>query len=172
MKKFHEKWVEAERAAGGILLLLVTFGGFVQVLARYVLKGSIRWGDDFILFSMVWFVFIGSSVATVDKKHIIISALVDALPKKAARVMTILSQVAWLVFGVITLYICAMYTYNVAAKGSAAINSGFPYWIAAIAMPIGLALMLVKVVILIVETIQGKRDLLTEEESIKEEIEK
>lgn len=172
MKKFHEKWVEFERVISGVLLLLVTLGGVVQVLARYVFTGSIRWGDDFILFSMVWFVFIGSSVAVVEKKHIIVSVLVDAFPKKIAKVLTVAAQVAWFALAALTMYITAMHTIDTARKGSVAINSGFPYWIAQVIMPIGLLLMLVKIVILIVKTIQGERDTLTDEEIIKEEMEK
>lgn len=172
MKKFHENWVEFERVISGILLLLVTIGGLVQVMARYVLGGSIRWGDDFILFCMVWFVFIGSSVAVVEKKHIIVSVLVDAFPKKIAKVLTIAAQVAWCALVALTMYITCMHAIDTAQKGSVAINSGFPYWIALISMPIGMALMLVKVVLLIVKTIQGERDTLTDEEIIKEEMEK
>lgn len=169
--KFYEAWNKFERYFAGATFLLLVFAGFIQVVFRYAFHIAVAWADELILFCLVWCVFMGSSVATVDRKHIIISALVDVFPPKLAKYVTIFSQFVWLAASVVIGYVTWTNAIVSLQMGSKTLGGKFPYWVAMIAIPIGLILMAIKVAVLIVHTFKGERDTRTAEEELMEELE-
>lgn len=170
-KSLYNGGLAVERYFAGISFMFLVFAGFIQVVFRYVFKLSVAWADELILFCLLWFVFVASSVATEDKKHIIISVLVDALPKKVGHWVTIFSQIVWVVMAGWIGYIAILNAKAAFVSGSLTLGGKFPYWIAMASIPVGLLLMMIKVAVLIVRTLKGEADQISAEEALMKEVE-
>lgn len=175
--KFYDKMLKVEAACAqgektfaGACFLILVLAGFLQVLFRYVFHVTVAWAEELILFCLEWYVFIGASAATVEKKHIAVNVVVDALPEKLSKFFTVLAQILWLVFAVIATNITFTNMISSYVRGNKTLGGGFPYWFGMLALPIGLALLCIKTVILIIKTIHGEKDHLSVEETIREEM--
>ena len=168
--KTEQVCAKGEKAFCGFFFLVLVFAGFIQVLFRYAFQFTVAWAEELILICLEWCVFVGASAATVEKKHIIISVLVNAFPKKVAQWFTVFSQILWLIFGCITLYITYQNAFSSFMRHNVTLGGGYPYWLPMAALPVGFFLMTLKVIVLIIKTIHGEADLRDTEELIREEI--
>ena len=93
----------------GIGLVLMT--GFVawQVFCRYVLNDSPSWTEPGSVMLMSWFIFLGAAVGIRENYHLGFDVLLYVLPKRAKRVLRMISDLVVLAFGV------GMIWYGVAA---------------------------------------------------------
>ena len=170
MKTLYQKYNQIEKTVAGLVLLLLILTGFTQVILRFVFQAPLAWAEELIIFCSVWAVYIGSSSAANEGKHIMVSMLVDLLPGKLQTVVKIVSQLLWLLCCIgltITSWDTMRSTF---LRGTATVGGGFPYWVAQIAVPVGMALMSVRVVVAIAKTLRGISDTPSAEEAIREEI--
>ncbi len=87
------------------ILLAVMLGSIgLSVLCRYVLHMPLAWTEEVVLLCLVWLVFLGASIATKHKEHIIIDIVVTLVPRRLARtmecaslvvVMAVLAMLVW-----------------------------------------------------------------------------
>ncbi len=88
-------WLAAnfEEVVSAILLgaMIVSIG--LSVFWRYVLASPLSWTEEIELICMVWLVFLGASVATKHKEHIIIDFVTTLVPRGVAKVMEVMSAV-------------------------------------------------------------------------------
>ena len=74
------------------LLLAIMLGSIgLSVFCRYVLKMPLSWTEEVVLLCMVWVVFLGASMATKHKEHIIIDIVVSLAPRRLAKGMEVVS---------------------------------------------------------------------------------
>ncbi len=170
IQKFEGRCAKGEKVFVGFFFLLLVLAGFIQVVFRYVLHLTVAWAEELILICLAWSVFVGASAATTEKKHIIISVLVNAFPEKIRKWLTVCSQVFWLIFAAVAAYITFDNAMNSFSRGNVTLGGGYPYWIPMMALPVGLFLMCLKVIVLIWGTIRGEADLQNQEEAIREEM--
>lgn len=168
--KIEQVCARGEKVFSGFFFSVLILAGFTQVMFRYVFHLTVAWAEELILICLEWCVFVGASAATTEKKHIIISVLVDMFPEKVRKWFTVFSQVLWLIFAIATLYITYDNTLNAFSRGNATLGGGYPYWIPMAALPVGLFLMVTKVIVLILKTIHGEADLRDAEEVLREEM--
>jgi TRAP-type C4-dicarboxylate transport system permease small subunit len=84
-----------------MLAVLVASLGW-QVFGRYVLDRAPAWSEELARFLMVWITMLGAAAVMRDRGHIAVTALPDALPPTARRVLGAVSDlvvlwVAWIV---------------------------------------------------------------------------
>lgn len=147
-----------EKTILGILFLLIILAGFMQVVLRYALSMPLAWTEELIIFCSVWSIYLGASAAANEDKHIKVGMIVDSLRGVPRICVDVFSKLLWLVCAVgltITGYQSA---YSVLLRNTKTLGGQFPYWIAMIAVPIGMALMSVRVVMIIKKTIRGEAD--------------
>lgn len=77
LKKLDEKWAFLERSAIVIALSLMGIVVFIQVVLRYIFDTGIPWAEELARYLMVWAGFLGGSLATRERRHIV----VDIIPK-------------------------------------------------------------------------------------------
>ncbi len=87
------------------ILLGIMIGSIgLSVFCRYVLQMPLSWTEEVVLLCMVWVVFLGASIATKHKGHIVIDILLTVFPHKLARalealglsvVMAVLALLGW-----------------------------------------------------------------------------
>lgn len=170
MKKLYEGYNRFERVILGLIMLVLIIMGFVQVICRFVLEIPLAWAEELMTFCMVWVAYVGASAAANERKHILVSMFVDMLPKPAAKAVTIFSQLLWLFCTIMMAYLGYQITMNNINRGAKALGGGYPYWIAAISIPLGMLLVSIRVIRLLVNTIHGESDTRSQEEIVQEEI--
>ena len=87
----------------GIILFLMFFMTFFQVLARTVFHISAVWSEELARLTYVWMVFLGVGVLIKDEGLIRVTVLVDRIGKRPARILRFLTDLAIVPFiGVLT----------------------------------------------------------------------
>ena len=81
-----------------ITLGLMTLVTFANVIARYVFNSNILWGLEITVFLFAWLVLIGASYGVKHSFHIGVDVLVNALPLRVRRVVTLVSCACCLLF--------------------------------------------------------------------------
>ncbi len=70
------------------LLLGAMLGSIgVSVFCRYVLKSPLSWTEEVVLLCMVWTCFLGASIATKRREHIVIDIVLALVPRRLAKAM-------------------------------------------------------------------------------------
>jgi TRAP-type C4-dicarboxylate transport system permease small subunit len=80
-----------EEVATALLLAIMIGSIGLSVFCRYVLKMPLSWTEEVVLLCMVWVVFLGASIATKHKEHIIIDIVVSLAPRRLAKGMEVVS---------------------------------------------------------------------------------
>jgi TRAP-type C4-dicarboxylate transport system permease small subunit len=74
------------------LLLGIMIGSVgLSVFCRYVLQMPLSWTEEVVLLCMVWVCFLGASMATKHKEHIVIDIVVILVPAQLAKAMEVVS---------------------------------------------------------------------------------
>src|SRR5450756_445420 len=82
-----------EEVITALLLGIMIASVGLSVFFRYVLQKPFSWTEEVVLFCMVWMVFLGASMATKHREHIVIDFVTALVPKGLARIMEIVSLV-------------------------------------------------------------------------------
>jgi len=137
VSSFEEYGVIAALSAMTVLYSL-------SILSRYVIKISMPWTDELVMFLFIWATFLGASVGAKRGSHLGVSILQNSLPKKWQKVVAV----------VITL--CCVFTCAVLAwqgmrmvhlqfrMGQRSSQLGVPIFWVGLAIPVGLTLSLVR----------------------------
>ncbi len=72
-----------EEIVAGVFMVLMTVCTVTTVIMRYVFNNPLSWAEEFARYAFVWVVFLGAVACTKQKRHIIIDAVVGALPRRA-----------------------------------------------------------------------------------------
>lgn len=81
-----------------LCLLVMSFCIGFQVLLRYVFHASSPWAEELAVFSMIFAVYLGASMAIRERGHIRIVVLVNALPRPLQIVSVVLADFLWFGF--------------------------------------------------------------------------
>ncbi len=94
-----KKWEKWFRLLLGSLVFIWILLTNVVILSRYILKISIPWSDEIFVLMFIWFIFIGTALASADNKHITITLLSELIKsKKKKTILHIVQNVLFLVF--------------------------------------------------------------------------
>lgn len=170
MKKFYEGYNRFEKVMLGVLMCFLILMGFAQVVFRFVLHMSLAWVEELLTFIMVWVAYLGASAATNERKHILVSMFVDLLPKPWRTRFTLFSQGLWLACAAVMTYLGWYMTLSYIDRGVTTLGGKFPFWGASIAIPLCMALITIRVIVLMTHTMRGERDTISQEELIREEM--
>lgn len=149
-----EKYNLIERTLAGVALLVLILAGGLQVLFRYVFHVPIAWAEELIIFCSIWSVYLGASAATNEGKHIMVGIIVDNLPPKPKFFISLISQCLWLLCSAGLVITGWMSAYSVFLRGAKTVGGKFPYWVAMIAVVVGMALMSLRVLSMIALTLK------------------
>jgi C4-dicarboxylate transporter, DctQ subunit len=134
----------AEEGLIALILGVMTMLTFVQVVLRYGFNSGFIWQleANFYLFS--WLVMLGISYCVRVRAHIGVDAAVRLLPPGPRRAVGILVLLLALLYTVLMLYgsveyLNRMYIINVEAE-----DIPVPTWILSICLPLGFALLLIR----------------------------
>ena len=90
-----------------LLILYVTVVViFIQVIARYILKVSLPWTEEFARFAFIWLIFLANAMAERHKEHFKVSYFVEQAPTSVRYVFWLIGEALIFVFFVWLLFDC------------------------------------------------------------------
>jgi C4-dicarboxylate transporter DctQ subunit len=89
-----------------VLLYVTVVVIFVQVIARYILKVSLPWTEEFARFAFIWLIFLANAMAERQKEHFRVSYFVEQAPRKVRYVFWYFGEALIFVFFCWLLYDC------------------------------------------------------------------
>ena len=125
-----------------ILMIAATLLVAAQVVTRFILKVPLPWSEEIARYMFLWLTWVGAAYATKERKHVRIDIIYEKLPEAGKKVCTVISTVIWIVFLGIMVYLSFRLTRSVASGGQIAVGSGIPMWIPYASIPVGMGLML------------------------------
>jgi len=123
-----------------ILLSLMIFIAFLQIVLRNVFTTGLTWGDPLVRNLVLWIGFVGATLATKEGKHInidIVSKWFPSLERNLIECMTHLFS--FFVCGLLT-YAALKFIKNEAQMGTVTFF-GIPSWIPEMILPVTFGLM-------------------------------
>ncbi len=134
--------IEEYTVCVGILVASMVL--FVNVVMRYVFNHGLVWAEELARYSIVWIVFIGSSICVRRHLHLVVDAAIIRLSERNRSIMHIFACVCGTLFSLFLVY----YGYRVCLKlfstgqilPGLEILTGYAY----MAIPVGGALMSIR----------------------------
>jgi len=93
-----------ERDLMFLSLLVISILIIFQIFMRYIVGQSTSWTEELIIWSFVWFIWLGVSYGYSTNKHISVTLFVNKLPGKISKLTSILILIISLVFFVYISY--------------------------------------------------------------------
>ncbi len=125
--------------AGALLL-------FVNVVMRYVFLAPISWAEEATLYLCVWLVFIGGSVAMKERGHIAIDLLPHVLTERGRVFLARLVATIIFIFLAFFFWYSLQHVLRVKLIQQVTPIMQAPMWLTYLAMPVGSALMGLRVI--------------------------
>lgn len=141
-----------------ISLLVTSLLVFMQVVLRYGFNSSLIWVEEAARYIIIWFIFIGSSIAVREKAHATVDAVVTFLPPLFKTIFSILANLAGIVFCIIVVWSGFEMVSGVIKYGNITPAMGIPMAIPYLAVPVGGCLMLIRFIQLLVKDFRSSND--------------
>jgi C4-dicarboxylate transporter, DctQ subunit len=124
-----------------LLLLFITIVMGMEVVARYVLSNSLRWSGELARYLFIWFIFISTSYAIIEKTHIRIESLQRVFPKVTRPYLELFGNILWFIFSIFVAYVGFTYSFEMIESGNISSAMRIPIGFIYISIPIGYSLM-------------------------------
>ena len=134
----------SEKALNAVIILMMIVMGssiFIQVFSRYVLNRPPSWSEEVARYLFIWISLVGSAVVIRQRRHVDVSILMDALPRRIRLVIDLVSDMAVLFFLGVLCWVGIGLTGVANRQLSPALE--VPMSFAYVAMPIGAFFMIV-----------------------------
>ena len=132
---------QIEKAAVTVLLGSMTLVVFLQVVFRFVVKGSLPWSEELARYLMIWAIFFGASMGAKVGAHIGVEAVVKLLPANWHRPMIAVSCFFSLLFCAAVFWLSGQVVLNIYRNGQVSPAMEIPMYWAYLAVPAGALLM-------------------------------
>lgn len=145
MKAYIQTVSALSRACGILSILLVASAALVvtqMVFIRYVMNGSTVWQTEYVIYALVAATFIGSPYVLLEKGHVNVDMVPNAMPQPIRYIMN-------LVAGLFGLTFCALLAWSGWLYFEEAWSGGWttdtvwaiPLWIPLLPLPFGIGVL-------------------------------
>jgi len=148
--------IEEFLAAG--LLAAITLLTFTQVVLRYVFDTGLIWALETTTYIFGWLVLIGMSIGIRTNSHIAVDLLLSVLPTRARKAAIFLAIALSLLYAVLMLFGSVTLVSQLRAFGSLAHDIPLPRWILLLSLPVGFALLTLRIIEVAVGVVRGSSD--------------
>ncbi|WP_066304047.1 TRAP transporter small permease [Bacillus sp. FJAT-29814] len=129
-----------------LLLLFITLVMGMEVVARYIFNHSLRWSGELARYLFIWFIFISSSYAIIEKTHIRIESLQRVFPKVTRPYLEFIGNIFWFIFSIFIAYVGFTYSFEMIESGNISTAMRIPVGFIYISIPIGYTLMALRLI--------------------------
>ena len=127
-----------------LTLIAMTIIVFIQVVCRFILKGSLPWSEEASRYLLVWTAFLGGAYGVRQGAHIGVEAFTLLLPKKVQKVLNIIVMLASIVLCAVILKYGFSIVQTQLAKGQLSPAMRIPMGYMYAAIPIGMFFFIVR----------------------------
>ena len=93
-----------------------------QVIFRYGIQSSLTWSEEVARYTFIWGIFIGTSVAARRSQHIVVDALVKALPVSLQRWLRVANLLLCTAFFTLFMYVSVLLVQNAIPQKSSSLE--------------------------------------------------
>jgi TRAP-type C4-dicarboxylate transport system permease small subunit len=90
VKRYAIKFLEISTA---LILFLMIFFVFAGIIARYILKHPLVWGEEIALIGQIWLTFMGASLLCATGEHMVVDVILNYLSEKRKLVLAVINQI-------------------------------------------------------------------------------
>lgn len=142
------KWLDGnlEKLVAAISTTVILVSCFLGVVSRYVFNMSLTWTEEVTLFAIIWLAYFGSALSVARRRHLRVELIpMFFLKKKGQKVLSILVNVIFLGFAIFI--VKGSFDVMMVAKNTNQVfaATGIPRWTSIAAVPIGFAVIALRV---------------------------
>lgn len=135
------------------LILLVG----IEALRRMVTTEQAAWGPEIALYAFVWLTWFSMSSNIRNGRHLAFDEIRIKLPRPVRRGLEVVDCLLWLVLGGIVIHSSAGIVENNIRMEQVVFGTNIPIWAATIAVPVGWAFSMIRVLQELWERLAGAR---------------
>jgi len=153
INNFYSYLNKLEKVIIVVLMAIMIINVSLGVFYRYVLNNSLSWTEEMARYLMIWFAFLGMSLALKEEMHVGINVIIDLLPDKIRLLFKMLGNLLVMVFLLFLLRYSINHLRIVRIQTSPAL--GIKMIWAYISVTVGTVLMILEALKLICRNISG-----------------
>ena len=146
IRKIWHKWDKFEEYTLVFILILMVILVFVQIIMRYVFQNSLYWSEELSRYLFLWLIWIGTSFALREHRHISLKIFANIFSKKILIYIEFFSLLFWFVFCFLMAYKGIELALILFYRGQTSPALGIPMAYVYLSMPIGFTLMFVRLI--------------------------
>jgi TRAP-type C4-dicarboxylate transport system permease small subunit len=140
------------RALLGVALMASVLLICANAFGRYVLHKPIIWAEEVLGYALVWMVYLGSILVTLDRQHLRMDLLSQMLGTRARRVLDLFGALVFAAVGGLIVYQSFESIRTLAHRSQVA---DLPMNIVHLVVPVSFAIMVVLMLVLAVQDFRG-----------------
>lgn len=131
---------------GTILFIAMMILLTVQVVSRYIFHNSFTWTEEVGSLMFIWLVYLGSSAAVLEGKHLRIDLFLSMMHGRVKKAALIFTNLVTMLFCGYIIFPLTNIIRVLAKRGSVTPLVRFPNWIAYSIIPVCMVLMFVRLI--------------------------
>lgn len=135
---------EFEKIVCALLFLAMTLIGFVNVVVRYATHYSFAASEEVLTNGFLLLTVFGAAIAARRGEHLAVTLVQDALPRRAAQAVFILSVILSVILLAASAWFSWVTAMNQIESGMRSYALGLPAWWYQIGLPFGFALIIIR----------------------------
>ena len=155
VKKLFKGLDALENSLIGVLLIIITFVLFGNVVLRYLFSSNLGWAEEFSRYGIVWITLIGASACASKGAHITVDAISRFLSRRGRRALEIAVIAVCIGCSVLLFWYSLKITLRITRLGQMSSTLGVPMMYAYGAMPVGFFLMSVRFIEKLIQQLRG-----------------
>jgi C4-dicarboxylate transporter, DctQ subunit len=142
------RWLDdyAERALVFVFYSYFVLIILVEVVMRNLFNTSLHIGDETARHAFIWLTWIAASIAVKKRLHVSIGLLIDRLSRRGQFYLNFFHSALFALFCLYGLRYVAPVIQAQVEFGTLAVITGYPLYFAYFAIPVGYALMIIRIV--------------------------
>lgn len=145
-----------ERVIMAVGVILMAINTIVNVISRFVFNNSIAFAEELNSIFILLVTFAGIGYAARHGRHIRMSAISDALPKRARKILMIATTAITAALLLVLAWYAVQYIISLQAKGRVYPALGIPVYVSYLWVPIGLAVTGIQYALTFLKNLQDK----------------
>ncbi len=139
------------------LLAFMTVLIFAQVVLRYVFSNSLSWSEELARYCFIWLSWIGASYCVKIDAHLRVTALLGFFNKKTLPYVNLFMYLCWGAFAVLLAVQGFSLLQMIFERGQHSAAMQVPMWIPIASVPVGSALMTIRIIGKVRDTVREIR---------------
>jgi len=147
-----------EEYLAAALLAAITLLTFVQVVLRYGFDTGLIWALEATTYLFGWLVLIGMSIGVRTNSHIAVDLLLTVLSPRIRKLAVLGAIALSLLYALLMFYGSATLISQLRVFGSLAHDIPLPRWVLLLSLPVGFALLSLRILQVAVGVVRGSSD--------------